>query len=302
MQKKNKILMMVISSLLCLTLISSCLVSSVFSKYVTTDTAGGTVAFKKWGVTITATPGQSLKNELGANSNTIKNFNNGVSATITGVSIKPGDDFSDAIRFTITGTPEVKCKVTVTIHFQYGNNAYTYIKTGTDKYDMPVGFTFGALDGNNNYVVKNKDNNNEVVYLTHLGPWRTYTGTDPSTVGSSITAHSMVAMNKTEWIYANDIQNLIDVTCTKNTGSGKDSYFHKTFDPNTEIAFYADADNKANKTKIKSLEFGFAWPYEYGNTPADVENYDELANKVASNTGSNNLFNITYTVSIEQDQ
>ena len=109
-------------------------------------------------------------------------------------------------------------------------------------------------------------------------------------------------MNKTEWMYVYDVETLIDVTHVKNTSDSGDSYFHKTFDPNTEIAFYADADTKAEKTKIKSLEFGFAWPYEYGNTPADVANYDELANKVASNTGSKNLFNITYTVSIEQDQ
>ena len=304
MQKRNKILMIAVSSLLCLTLISSCLVSGVFARYVTKDSAKVSTVFKKWGVTITATPGSSLVQELNFDQADITSFNNGVSFTATGVNIKPGDDFSNAIRFTITGTPEVRCKVIVTFHFEYGKNNYTFIKTGTNKYDMPVGFTFGALDGNNNYVVPNKNGNN-VIYLTNLGPWRTYTGTSPSTVGNSITADSMVAMDKTEWIYAYDVENLIDVTCTKNIGSGKDSYFEKIFEPNTEIAFYADAGNTA--TKIKTLEFGFAWPYEYGTGATEIDNYDELANKVAANikndTGTDkNLFKIKYTVSIEQIQ
>ena len=58
MQKKNKIFMGIVATLLCLTLMSSCLVSGIFAKFAFDKTFGANVVFKKWGITVT--PGSDV--------------------------------------------------------------------------------------------------------------------------------------------------------------------------------------------------------------------------------------------------
>ena len=124
MQKKNKILMMAVSSLLCLTLISSCLVSSVFAKYVTKDTATATAVIEKFGVTLSVS---SLSATEQANygvtvtDNSTDNLKNaGVySITVSGLKMGPGDKIEDLLAFTIGGTPNVDCQLKIDTTITY---------------------------------------------------------------------------------------------------------------------------------------------------------------------------------------
>ena len=277
MRKRNKILMMAISSLLCLTLISSCLVSSIFSKYVTEDSVGGTVAFKKWGVTITA----DVKDGLPA---TVTGEDGSATVTISGLNMKPGDDFSDAIRFTITGTPEVKCRVTVLTRFSYGSVPGTSAvnamqMSGTECgypneefcYFMPVGLTFGTgyyNSQNKTYTptVYGKDaNNNDLKYTYISEPWR-------YCVGSGVPQSECHAL-KINNAFRDTMYNIIDESGKISSSSGYYGADGKTFSngkgiyvdfaPNSGILFYPKGQTHSETNKMNSLTFGFHLPYEY---------------------------------------
>ena len=298
MRKKNKILMMVISSLLCLTLISSCLVSGVFAKYVTKDTGTVSTVFKKWGVTVTADVRDDLQKYITSQSGA-------ATVTIAGLNIKPGDDYSDALRFTITGTPEVKCRVKLTVQFFYGNSEeYDYdrikvvgvdgVEASTDKYCMPVGFTFGAPKNRTSkeYIISN-------AYV--VDPWREYTGKSPSSNDTTKpSSFSNVGMNSTEKLLVNGIRDKLDgVTSTMTTNS----YIYKDFDPSStnskinKVAFYA----KNGDVPINTLELGFAWPYENGTDEDTIAMYDNYSNIIAQKVAAKSEFiTITYTISVEQ--
>ena len=304
MQKRNKILMMAVSSLLCLTLISSCLVSSIFSKYVTTDTASVSTVFKKWGVTITA----DVRDDLpGA---TVTGDDDGSAVvTISGLNMKPGDDFSDAIRFTITGTPEVKCQVIIYAKYVYGtniNNAGSIELINVDEkskiegingewYFMPIGLTFGAgyCNASNVYTSIIPDD-----YA--LQPWR-YDSPDNGIQPASSDIYS----NNMAIAYANGIASKMNANYYKHSGSEHgivfDTFLVDSTTGKSEIVFHPENDTSKN---INSFNFGFKWPYEYtikdanGAVVLSAATVDEIATYMADRGGTN--FTIKYTVRIEQ--
>ena len=299
MRKKNKILMMAISSLLCLTLISSCLVSSIFSKYVTTDTASVSTVFKKWGVNVEVDVNDDLEYTV-----------NGGTVTISDINIKPGDDFSDAVRFTITGTPEVKCKVQIgcNIVYVYKNNnsstnsnyKYSNFRVSSDlasapanddKYFMPIGFTFAAP--------KSRTSTDYIIPRTIVvSPWREYTGINPSSSSSPL------GMDTTEKAIANAIKgkmNGFDGSSSTDTAGSGGYYCSKSFTNSNanKIEFFASSGNTT--TPINTFEFGFYWPYEYDGSETEIAKYDEYSNIIAANAKENEgLFTITYFVSVQQ--
>lgn len=293
MQKKNKILMMAISSLLCLTLISSCLVSSVFAKYATNDTTNMEISFKKWGVTITA----DVKDDL-AKIATVTGEDGSATVTIAGLNMKPGDDFSDAVRFTITGDPEVKCKVTVQTRVRYGidpkNSRLEAMKIADnaglegDWYFMPVGLTFGTGYYNSTskaYTPVAYGTNLNYVYLTN--PWL---ACKPSaTAGTSSLAPAKM-MEK----FQDGIQSKIDGSAE--TGTMDYGGITKTFNPTDEFAFYTNNVN-GTKTKVNSFVFGFVFPYEYSNTTYDAlltqDKLDEVATYISDHSGEDFVYRDT---------
>lgn len=310
MRKRNKILMATVSVLLCLVLVTTCGLSGIYAKYTTKDSASLNVGFKKLGVNVSVDVNRNaIEKELYGSEST-KNVavttttsGNQVSVSVSGMKIGPDDDLSKLFRVTVSGTPEVKCRVKMVITFAY-RSSYDSITTSTSPktYYMPVGFTFGALQNasSTTYVIPNN-------YLNHLGPWRTHSGSGHSTCGNNIETSSQIGVNATEWRFAYDMEQLIDVTCVKLTDSGEDSYFYKEFDPDSTdtklktVAFYADSGDATTKaTPINTLEFGFKWPYEHGETPEEIAQYDALAKTIADNNKNLNLFTITYTISVEQ--
>lgn len=307
MRKRNKILMATVSVLLCLVLVTTSGLSGIYAKYTTKDSASLNVGFKKLGVDVVVNVDRNaIEKELYGSTTTsnvavtTSTSGNQVSVSVSGMKIGPDDDLSKLFKVTVSGTPQVKCRVKTVVYFSYGSS-YDSIKTADKTYYMPVGFTFGALPNasSNTYVIPNN-------YLSRLGCWRTYTGTSQGTVGTNVDTSSPIGIDSTEWRFTCDIQDLIDVTSVKDTTANTGSYFYKDFDPNSTdtkvntVAFYADS----NGAKINTLEFGFKWPYEYpdgnGTTPEQIAQYDALAKKIAEINKDKTLFTMTYTISVEQ--
>lgn len=148
--KKNT-MMRVASTLLVAVLLTSCVISGTFAKYVTSDSATDSARVAKWGVSVVASGDQM--------------FNNEYTDTTNGLTVKSSDDakvvapgtsneeFGAAgLTFAITGTPEVAVKVTfdfdITNDIYLGKGTYDDDTTGesgddytfaTDYY--PVVFT-----------------------------------------------------------------------------------------------------------------------------------------------------------------
>ena len=164
MQKKNKILMMVVSSLLCLTLISSCLVSGIFAKYVTTSTTQSRVTFKKMGVNVDVIVNKTALEALGATVNLPAADDNAVKAgiysvTISNLPIYPGigadpnkDDsstndvdgiYNNLVTFAFSGTANMPVKVSIGTDIAYTNLNLKVSGTDASSY-LPIGFSCNA--------------------------------------------------------------------------------------------------------------------------------------------------------------
>jgi len=107
--KKNWVLRSM-GLLLLFTLVSTCLLGSSLAKYTTTASSSDTARVAKWGVTINTAGGDLFNTQ----------YNDPTDATVTVKSsttdklVAPGTK-GVAGRFTITGTPEVACQVTVKV-------------------------------------------------------------------------------------------------------------------------------------------------------------------------------------------
>jgi hypothetical protein len=125
MQKLNKTMMRIISALLCLVLLSTSILSGIFAKYVVQKSADfGSVAFKKWGITVTA------------NSNLAAEYKK--------------SDNSVAIRAT-TANEKVFAPGTT------GNIAYFYVKSTAPEVDYKINFNGTAKIGNGYTTIRDSE-------------------------------------------------------------------------------------------------------------------------------------------------
>ena len=278
MRKVNKIMKITVAILLSLVLITSCVVSGLFAKYVTAESTRVTVGLKAFGITVTATPGAGLASAVGTSQVTAAE--NAVTYTFTGIKLKPGDDFSDAIRFTITGTAEVKVRVKIIQQVSL-TAAHFAVPEGVggldaDTYSFPMGFTFGAY-----YYNKTTE-----AYSNVIAPGFTH---DPFGYSSA---------DNQEKYFMEAVENKIDATHAE----ASDDYVYKDFNPTETIAFYADTDTSKSKP-INTFDLGFKWPdtWPVGGTQAEIDKYDEISTYLGDNLSSNNrTFSVTYTVEIVQ--
>lgn len=315
MRKANKIVMMTVAILLSAVLLTTSALSGTLAKYVT---SGGSYSdsarVAKWGVTITA----DVRDDL-AEIATVTGEDGSATVTIAGLNMKPGDDFSDAVRFTITGDPEVKCKVTVQTRVRYGidpkNSRLEAMKVvdsagleGTWHF-MPVGLTFGTGYYNSTskaYTPVAYGTNLNYVYLTN--PWL---ACKPSaTAGTSSLAPAKM-MEK----FQDGIQSKIDGS--EKAGTSDYGGMSRTLEPTEELAFYTNNVN-GTKTKVNSFVFGFVFPYEYSNTTYDAlltqDKLDEVATYISEHSGDDFIYNgttykdarfkfvVQYQIIIEQAQ
>ena len=332
MRKANKIMMITVSVLLCLVLFTSTALSGTLAKYSTsgqTGTASARVA--KWGVGIDISLNTTKLAKVSENVVTLdvaedvthESDNTIVySFYIRNLKLGPGDDLRDLVKVTFDGTAEVKLRVKVMFGFLYGNDrnnySYDHIKvssgiggvSGTKTYVMPVGFTFGASNSSKSgYIIDND-------YVA--APWRSYTGSYPSTVIHSTRAFSPIGMNSTEYLIVNAIKSKLAVNA-QNPVSGKydDAFIYKDFAPNEDIIFYkytdSDEDGVADENElvktdpIDTFDMGLVWPFsytypsDYDGTKYTADQMDEIDTWFAKNRTSEK-FSVIYTISLEQIQ
>ena len=107
MQKKNRIFMRVVAMLLCIVIITTCLVSSIFARYVARDSASiDGVKLKKWGITI----------ETGSHAKRTYTDESGNTVVATKETIGSANAIAPGMRgslawFHVFGSPEVKYKI-----------------------------------------------------------------------------------------------------------------------------------------------------------------------------------------------
>ena len=285
MRNRNKIVMIIVSILLCLTLISTSLVSSVFAKY--TKTATGKleqVSLKKFGVTITATsPQETTLESVGGATVTMQSSGSYLTSTISGLKMAPGDDYYKALNFAFTGQPTVPVivKIAVQLNFGTGNTVVEtnpfYVTTdnvselSNANYFMPIGFTFssGASSAAGNYA---------------LNPWTN------STTAADMTASEI----------SNDIASGIagKFTSGKATASGN-TVTTVQFPAVTTSTQGTNLTLPIGSASVNNFDLGFAWPLDHGSGDNKTK-YDNLATWISENK-YNETFTVTYTVSIEQD-
>ncbi|MBE6533836.1 MAG: hypothetical protein E7678_02545 [Ruminococcaceae bacterium] len=155
MKKTTKKITTVVAVLLILVLMTSSIVSGTLAKFVVTKSASTNVSFTNFGITVNFEADSDIAGTL---------VNNGDSATyaLKNIAIKPGDDFSDAVTISVTGTTTVQTKVTITAVVDYVDTnfdipANTITGVSTRSVFMPVGF---KVNGN---------------YVSNLTPYKSYT-------------------------------------------------------------------------------------------------------------------------------
>lgn len=126
---KNK-LMRLASTMLVLTLLSTCVVSGTYAKYVTTATATDTARVAKFGVEIQTWTNRLFKEQYDSDSaytgNTVENKQEvGIKNLVA-----PGTKSNGDISFTVTGKPEVAVEVSYKLDIK--ENVYVPAGTYTD--------------------------------------------------------------------------------------------------------------------------------------------------------------------------
>lgn len=275
MRKLNKTFMMLVSLLLALVLISSCLASTTLAKYVVGRTGTVDVTLQKFGVTITATsPQETTLESVGGATVTMQSSGSYLTSTISGLKMAPGDDYYKALNFAFTGQPTVPVKITIKTEMKFGTNSTTnpFVVTttnvsslGATTYFMPIGFTFssGASSAEGNYA---------------LEPWQS--NTTAANINSTKLAEGIASGIAGKFTSGNATASGNTVTTVQLPAS-------------TAIALPIGTSTANN------FDLGFAWPLDHG-TGDEKTKYDNLATWIADNKG-NQTFTVTYTVSIEQD-
>ena len=148
MRKVNRVLMKTAAILLALVLVTSCALSGIFAKYVTSmEIDMESMKMKKFGVTVNMVVDEAkLKSVLGddyisaddlkkltaekqeeAKANKVwvevstdAQKQAGVNTvTIHNLALKPGDNLSDIVKFAFSGTANVRCKMIVDVDIDY---------------------------------------------------------------------------------------------------------------------------------------------------------------------------------------
>ena len=126
-------MMRLASAMMVLTLMSTSVISGTFAKYVTSDSATDTARVAKWGVTVVQEgPQEIFAAEYDDVGGTVKSSNEDKL-------VAPGTKNTAGLKFKITGTPEVSCKIEI----KSTNIKDVVLKAG-DYVDDPT--TGGAID------------------------------------------------------------------------------------------------------------------------------------------------------------
>lgn len=117
--EKNR-MMRLASCLLVLTLLTTCMISGTYAKYVTQDTGTDTARVAKWGVTVTAN-GTTFAKEYTKDDESATTITNSVVSTDDNKLVAPGTKGTMA-KILLGGTPEVAVKVSYVGQFDISDN------------------------------------------------------------------------------------------------------------------------------------------------------------------------------------
>lgn len=106
---KKNYSMRIASMLLVLVLLTTCVISGTFAKYVTSDSAEDSARVAKWGVTVKATDAGTFEKEYAADDST---FTLATNTVVSSDSVLAPGTKGEFTRFDIAGTPEVAVRVT----------------------------------------------------------------------------------------------------------------------------------------------------------------------------------------------
>lgn len=279
MRNGNKIMMRTVSLLLCLVLITSCIISGTLARYTTQQTATSKIGFEKFGVNVTTFVDETELNKVGATieypSNRTAMEKAGVySVTIKDLPIYPGvgeiDNtgiYKHLVRFNFSGTANVPVQVGISTDIDL-NGFNTTITTGADTSVtyFPLGFSCFAYDYN--------------------GTTYTQLGEEYALGSSGVTTNADVVSRENN--IAKNFQKNFDFTQDGNLA-------YKEFGTNAnnkEILFYADTDT-SKSAPIDTFDLGLFWTYSDTTTK----------NKYDTWLGQNNegaAISVTFTVRVEQ--
>lgn len=127
---KKNVMMRVASVLLIAVMMTTCAISGTFAKYVTSAEGSDSARVAKWGVKVTAQGPSNFSNEYKTHENDFTGALSVKSIDDAKV-VAPGtssEDIDDDTVFTITGTPEVATRVTLSVAEGYSD---IFLKAGT---------------------------------------------------------------------------------------------------------------------------------------------------------------------------
>lgn len=286
MQKRNKVILALVSMLLTLVLISSCLVSEVFAKYVNKKIAKTTVGFEAFGVNVELTVDPTLEALVGANNVVWTGVGDTRSVTINNLQMVPGDAFYDALKVQVSRTPNVPVEFKMACSVDYawqkvdGKTDGTYVVPDyisgytSDTYLMPLGFTIHledecrTNDGNDESVDIAEDNVTDI-----CRPWHNKT---PDEIEDAIIRNA-----------ANKIFNAGFKTTDLAPVENGSSYYAKSYAAGTAIT-----------GNVNSFYLGVRWPLTF-NTKLNSKtlDYDKIATHLSEQAAP---ITFTYTFSLTQ--
>jgi hypothetical protein len=142
MKKLTKTLTRVCVILLSLVLITSSVVSTTLAKYTVTKEGKTTAGLKKFGLEVNVTSSHDTTPEYSNKSG------DSMTLTFNDLTLKPGDNYPEAIKLSVTGQPVVDARVTIDVTVTYNgkkfvinNSDFEWLGNTASKTCVPIQFT-----------------------------------------------------------------------------------------------------------------------------------------------------------------
>ncbi len=321
MRKINKIMMATVSILLTLVLISSCVLSGIFAKYVTSKTASSQMQFEKFGVTVNMVVDEAkLERVLGADEvvtsaelvelkkvhttkealdaalegkvwvevSTPDQIKAGINTvTIHNLALKPGDDFTGYNQ-------ELGDEIYDLIQFTIGGTANVDCRVIIDMdfiYD-PDAFVYDQSSGNK--------------YMPLYFTWRLNDTTDTANYKSfsNTSLNNDIISGDTPYTWS------LEMSWKNSFISGmqynQDGFMHEEtgravidYSAYQDFSAGSDIEVKRKDVVINNINFGFNWPFYKEYTSQDKTlNYDERDTIISEKSDAK--LDLSYTVKVEQ--
>ena len=286
MQKRNKIIMATVAILLSLVLITTSMVSTTLARYASLKSVGAGFYLETFGIQCGIIFSDAFKTRIGKTIPVVFRDSNSLVVEVENLTLRPGDDFSDAIRFYFanTATVPVNLKIGVEVIPSTAEGEDFIVPAGVanipaDKMLIPYNFVVGVFDGN-------------------------------KTAGLNGTKYSDIADIHTSYL-ATDIANYNSKIQTnlvnKFYGMGAEGAFvYKRFEAGDDIMLGSESPSKVSD----GFYMGFSWPMsgtypganniQIGNPTvySTADAYDEICTWLTQN--KNPTLTVRYIVMIEQ--